>query len=346
MPLENKDSVDNPDHAYGYGPPVSQLLWIGERTLRGPKPKDYRALGVNESHLAELEKMSRDEALHDAASDSRAMWAPIHAMRAMIQIGSDATIEPLARLLEHDDTVDSEEIDEWCLEEIPPALGRMGDRALPRCRALLADHSKHVYSRLSAAVALAKMADQHPELRAQCVTALEEQLSTFERNDPEWNGWLVAELVHLKAVESAGAIERAFAADIVDETIVGDWDEVKASLGLRAPLSETELAEKARKRQAAHGWVSPQDMLDEEDDELIEEMMAPWDDSGTEAWKRLARDAEEVEEIDAGDDRPRMVMPDEAYSAEERRELAKQRNKERKAAERARLRDKQNRRRR
>jgi len=39
-------------------------------------------------------------------------------------------------------------------------------------------------------------------------------------------------LVELKAVESKLTIERAFAADSVDSTVMGDWEDVQVDLGL------------------------------------------------------------------------------------------------------------------
>jgi hypothetical protein len=339
MLSDHQDHPSETAQPYGYEPPVSKLLTLGERPLRGPRPFDYSSHGINESHLVELARMSRDASLNEAASNTLEVWAPIHAMRALIQIGTEATIEPLACLLEYDADADYDEIDDWPLEEIPRAFGQMGAAAAPRCLQLLRDQSKHIHSRLAAAVALEKMAEQNPDLRGEAVAAIARELQSFDDNEPEWNGWLVSELIHLKAVEAADRIQQAFDADQVDETIVGDWDEVQAALGLRGPLTDAELAQKAANRQAAHGWISPQEMLDEEDQELLEEMSQDWEDSGTEAWTRLASQAELDEQ------HPRMIMPDEMYSPEQRRELAKQRNKERKAADRAKQRDKQNKRR-
>ncbi len=82
--------------------------------------------------------------------------------------------------------------------------------------------------------------------------------------------------MRLQSVEAAPTIERAFAADRVDETIAGDWDEVQASLGLRPPLTDAELAAKREKREAAHGWLSPEEMLERARREFPEEK--PWDE--------------------------------------------------------------------
>jgi hypothetical protein len=343
MPPDQQDSIHETYHPFGYAPPVSQLLSLGERSLRGPRPVDYRSFGINESHLDDLARMSRDAELKYAERNTREAWGPTHAMRALIQIGTEATIEPLARLLEYDADADYDDIDDWSMEEIPLTFGKMGEAAIPRCIQLLGNESKHTHSRIAAGNALEKISRHHANTRPKCLSAIVSQLERYSDNDPEWNGWLASLLVDMKAVETAELIQRAFDADMVDETIVGDWDEVQAALGLRPPLTDAEIAEKAKKRQAAHGWISPQEMLDDEDHELLEEMAADWEDSGTEAWSRLA--AEPEGEQDDSDDRPRMIMPDEVYSPEQRRELAKQRNKERKAEDRARQQEKRNKRR-
>jgi HEAT repeat protein len=328
---------------YDYHPPVRQLLTLGERSLRGPHPTDYLALGINESHLGELARMSRDEALNEAESNTREVWGPTHAMRAMIQVGTEATIEPLVRLLEYDDDADYDDLDDWPLEEIPEAFGKMGLVAIPRCIDLLRDETKHLYSRLAAAQALERIAKKHPQTRAECLGALVEQLERYAENGPEWNGWLAALLVDMKAVEAAPLIERAYAADMVDETIQGDWDEVQAALGLRGPLSDEELAEKAKKRKAAHGWLSPDDMLS--DQELIEEMMEGFIDE-QEAEDAAADDDQRFDEPHGPEQSERMRLPEEIFTADQRRELAELRKKERKAAERAKLREKQHKRKR
>jgi hypothetical protein len=54
-------------------------------------------------------------------------------------------------------------------------------------------------------------------------------------NHPALNGFLIGDLMDMFAFEAIPTIERAFAADAVDETISGDWDEVRAGFGLAEP---------------------------------------------------------------------------------------------------------------
>jgi hypothetical protein len=247
--------------SYDYEPPVSKLLELGERPLRRNKPHDYRSMGLGEEHLAELSRMSRDRAFFLEDCPEPARWAPVHAARAMIQLNTVAAIEPLSKLLDYPFDADFDDACEWFFEDVPEGLVAIGPAALPAIAALLQNEQRLMYSRIAAADALAKMGERHTATRGECVQFLRTSLDRFAQNEPELNGWLIANLLRLQAVDAAPSIERAFAADRVDETIAGDWDEVQASLGLRPPLTDAELAAKRQKRDAAHGWLSPEDML-------------------------------------------------------------------------------------
>jgi hypothetical protein len=59
-------------------------------------------------------------------------------------------------------------------------------------------------------------------------------LELFAVNGPGANGFLVASLVDLHAVEAAPLIEQAFAATCVDLVVIGDWDAVQIALGLKS----------------------------------------------------------------------------------------------------------------
>ena len=52
------------------------------------------------------------------------------------------------------------------------------------------------------------------------------------RQHPGLNGFLINSLIDLRAVEAASLMERAFAADSVDISIMGDWEDVQIELGL------------------------------------------------------------------------------------------------------------------
>jgi hypothetical protein len=139
-------------------------------------------------------------------------------------------VGPLLVLLE--ELVDE---DDYVLDELPEVFGRIGVAALPAIKAFLADGAHRLYARITAATSIARIGDAFPEARTECVAALTSQLERFGDQDPALNAFLIDALIDLQAVEAAPVIERAFAADGVDESVAGDWDDVQVRLGLKEP---------------------------------------------------------------------------------------------------------------
>lgn len=78
------------------------------------------------------------------------------------------------------------------------------------------------------------IAKNHPEARDECISRLGAQLERFSSESRELNAFVVCELMDLRAVELAPLTEQAFAADRVDETVCGDWEDVAIVLGLKS----------------------------------------------------------------------------------------------------------------
>lgn len=210
-----------------YTPPVDKLLTLGEPEPFVPdKWPNYLELGLGPEHIPDLIRMATDQELSTADSESVESWAPIHAMRALGQLHAEAAIEPLIQLL----TVQAG--DEWTQEELRFVFGLIGPAAIPALAAYLADTSHELYPRGYAAHGLEEIGNWHPESRSEVIAALSKQLEAFEENDYELNAFLISGLSHLKAVESLPLIERAFAADRVDEFVIG-LDGVLVELGLK-----------------------------------------------------------------------------------------------------------------
>jgi HEAT repeat protein len=210
-----------------YLPPVSELLTLGACEVGG-EWLDYTALGIGPEHIPELIRMAMDPELHEAYVEETGADAAIHAWRALGQLRAEAAIEPLVQLLTRID----DEADDWVSEEIPPVLERIGPAALATLVPYLADPSHGLWARVSAAEVLGGIGTRFPETRSTCVDALLGQLERLAENDPDLNAFLILPLTQLKAVEAAPAIERAFAADAVDTTVMGDWEDVQVELGL------------------------------------------------------------------------------------------------------------------
>jgi hypothetical protein len=210
-----------------YSAPLDKLLTLGEPRF-GQSWKDYSLLGLTSEHVPELIRMATDPALNKSDSASKEVWAPTHAWRALGQLHALAALEPLLAML------DSElgEDDDWVLDDFPRVFALFGPEAIPRLGAYLAEERHRSLSRQIAAGGLADMSKEYLETREQCLAILAQQLEASTRNSRELNAFLISDLIDLEAVAAAPAIERAFAAGLVDETICGDWEHVQYELGL------------------------------------------------------------------------------------------------------------------
>lgn len=228
-------------HANNYAPPVDQLLTYGEATGHSPETwPNYLALGLGPEHVPDLIRMTTDNELHWADSDSLEVEAPFHAWRALGQLRAEEAIEPLISLFA------TQEDSEWVIEEVPEVLAMIGPSALPALATFIADIASYSDSaRISAISGVKHIGMRWPEARLACVALLMKQLELFAENEPDVNGFLIMGLTDLHAIEAAPLIERAFAADSVDLFVMGDWDDVQVELGL---LSAEELEQRRSSR--------------------------------------------------------------------------------------------------
>jgi hypothetical protein len=217
-----------------YPQPLDRLLKLGAEPARRRTWPDYRHLGLLERHAPALVRMATDPALHAAEERDAAGWAPVHAWRALAQLGATEAAAPLLALLER-------EIDNlWVFEELPAVLGMIGPSALPGATLLLFDEDKPQPVRAAAMRTVASVGLEHPDRRDEAVAILAKQLEDHAHQEPDVNAFLVAELLELEAKEAAPVIEAAFAAGRVDVRIVGDWRDVQVELGLvEAPVELT-----------------------------------------------------------------------------------------------------------
>jgi hypothetical protein len=155
-------------------------------------------------------------------------YAPIHAWRALGQLGAVEAIQPLVGILNALDAMN----DDWHIDEFPQVFGLIGPAAIAPLEAFLSDGANRPDARLHAAGALAEIAKRHPSSRDAVVQILTRQLVKREPNCRDMNSEIISRLIDLDAVESAEAIERAFSDGVVDEGYVGGWQMVKAELGV------------------------------------------------------------------------------------------------------------------
>ena len=213
-----------------YAHPVAQLLTYGDCLELPPWPEelDYRPLGFGQEHIPDLIRMALDDDIFWANSDSLEVWAPIHAWRVLGQLRAEAAVEPLLTRL---DLVDDVEGNDWVSEELPQVFAMIGAAAVAPIAAYLADPAHDTWACVAAAESLGSIGKEHPEARDACVAALKELLEGFEDNDRTVNAFIISNLLDLKAVQTAQLMERAFAADTVDLSVIGDWEEVQIQMG-------------------------------------------------------------------------------------------------------------------
>ena len=122
--------------------------------------------------------------------------------------------------------------DDYFFEDLPFVLAGIGGAAVDPAAAYLNEGGHEDRCLIAAASSLAQIAHAHPDLRGRVITILEERLTRHDHGMEAVNGFIVADLIELKSVESAEVIERAYAAGAVDLEICGGWSKVREELGV------------------------------------------------------------------------------------------------------------------
>jgi hypothetical protein len=235
-----------------YREPVKALLQAGKEHGFGAWPDYVKTYGFSEADIPDLIRMATDEDLYSADLASSELWAPIHAWRALGQLKAEAAIEPLITLLQRIDELD----DDWVDEEMKLVFGMVGPAAIDPLARYLGEPNHGEFARIAAAEGLRQIAQQHPEVRDRVVGVLAAELGKFA-DQPTVNGFLVGELVELRAVERAKTIEDAYFRNCVDESVYGDWREIQTELGLRPPRKRLPSKTLDKLMHAVDGVIDP-----------------------------------------------------------------------------------------
>jgi hypothetical protein len=216
-----------------YKPPVAGLLELGYPNEQ-PRWLDYATFGIGPEHVPELIRLVRDKELLDSIPNTEEedprWYGYIHAWRALGQLRAPEAIEPLVELLAAQS--DDDAWSDWVNEEVPRVLAMIGPAAMPAVAARLEGHREGRWPAVGYGNALAEIAKQHPDTRAEAVGHITRSLEAATDNDDALNGFLISDLIDLEATESWPVIEHAFATGSVDESIAGDEADVKWRLGL------------------------------------------------------------------------------------------------------------------
>jgi hypothetical protein len=150
----------------------------------------------------------------DPDADERLYWAAYYAIQLLGELRATEAIEPILALLDEDD--------DYIGTYIADSLGQIGQPAIEPLRAALFANAADVYGVARAANALARLAEIHPEHRREIVSILTERLDADVLNDDPYalRAFLISDLADMRAHEAKLSIDRAFDADLVDETVI------------------------------------------------------------------------------------------------------------------------------
>lgn len=233
--MEEKLTIIEEEHptkpTYSYTPPVNKLLSYTNIKGEDPLPEiSYtEQFGIGPEHIPELIRMATDDYLSGDDSNEFEFAAPLHAVCALAELHAEAAIEPL--LTTYDKA--SQNDNEWMLETLLDVYTTIGPAALPALEQFLADPSHEDSAKNYVTEIIDNIAKKYPESRKECIAIAMRRLADFEKNDPELNSFLIADLIHMKALEAVPLIEEAYANDCVDEAWCGDWNDVQYALGLK-----------------------------------------------------------------------------------------------------------------
>jgi len=163
----------------------------------------------------------------EALDWEEAQWLPVSAWRTLADLQAEEAVGPLVGMLRELD-----EKDDWIPEELPRVFGKIGQSAIAALAAFAADESESERGRSIAVLGLQRIAEYQPESRDRIVTVLAEMMAHAAEGDIELNTMLLVALVELRAAEAAEPIERAFARNLLDVGMMGDWEHVRRELGV------------------------------------------------------------------------------------------------------------------
>lgn len=203
------------------------LFELGNDSRNNDQWLDYLQYGFDEDDVPELLRLVGDEALHQADIDGNEAWVPMHAWRALGQIGSPAAIEPLLGMF--DEIVE----DDWALSEFPIVMSMIGEQSIEALTCYLRESNHDEFSCVMAADALKTIAQSYPACRERVILVLSTYLDAPDPTMPTLSGLIVLFLIELDATSSINTLRRLYESKQVDISCAGDLEDVEIALGMR-----------------------------------------------------------------------------------------------------------------
>jgi hypothetical protein len=215
MPWMDQAAIDRALKAYGK--PLSNLLDLGHSAI---DQIDYvQKYDIGPQHREPLEQMLKDPVFQQVGPTDRAVFAPMHAWRALGQIGDQRSLPVLFSVLLDPDAGD------WDYEELPEIIGRFAAAALPSTlqehRVRLADPDGDEALLWALQRILALIAKRDPESRGAVIACLRAVVTDPQMHLITTRASAISGLVELRAVECLPCIEQAYADEMVDTSYIG-----------------------------------------------------------------------------------------------------------------------------
>ncbi|HIO96413.1 MAG TPA: YecA family protein [Leucothrix sp.] len=205
---------------------MKKILAFGEK--RSSEWPDYlNYFNLAQVDIPDLINIVSDKNLHNADTNSKEVWAPLHAWRALGQLKAKEAVQPLIDQFEY--LVD----DDWALSELQKVMGLIGKPAIEPLVNYFLSGQPSEYARVIAMNGLAEIAKDNSKFKSNILMVFKNYLEKPDKTLGSLNGLLIARLMDLKAAELIDEIRSLFKLNCMDYTICGDLEDVEIALGLR-----------------------------------------------------------------------------------------------------------------
>lgn len=208
-------------------PKIQALLALGKPSNDRDWPDYTQLYDLDEDDVPALLALYGDDEFHAQGGDEAALWAALHAWRALGQLRADAAIEPLIA------SFDTLFEDDYALDELCKVMAMLGSSAIEPLWRFWQQPGRDEFAYVMAMDSLYEIASAHTHSRDRVIAIYRDYMaSPFEAHD-SLNGLLMSRLVDLGASELIDDIRLLFARNCIDISCTGDLEEIEILLGLR-----------------------------------------------------------------------------------------------------------------
>jgi len=187
---------------------------------------DYLEHGFTTADVPDLIAIIVDEDLYEEPNGKKGIWLHLHAWRTLGQLKAVDAIDPIISTFDFFSLVE----DNGAFKELPKVIAMIGEPAIEPIAKYLSDISTSTYARSIVNDALGRIAKEQPDCRDKVVAKYKTYLLAPDCFSQRLNGYVIAQLIDLKAVELMDDIREMFKKECVDVSITGDLEDVEKKL--------------------------------------------------------------------------------------------------------------------